>query len=86
MGAERLVVRFDDEAFEDDVRRYPRGARAREVAEGAREGFSSEGVPRAQLEPCAVEGRDGTQLVGRVKLYLPLDAPSGRFACSSRLA
>ncbi len=36
-------------------------------------------MDRAQLEPCAAEGRDGTQLAGRVKVYLPADAVDSPF-------
>jgi len=70
----RLRVRFDDEASALDVARYRPGTPARVAAERAREAFASEGVHRTQLEPCAAEGRDGAQLAGRVKVYLPPEA------------
>ncbi|MGI8593873.1 MAG: hypothetical protein ACR2ML_05830 [Solirubrobacteraceae bacterium] len=78
-AARRLRVRFDEHAFALDVGRYGHRTPAREAAERAREIYASEGVDRAQLEPCAAEGRDGTQLAGRVKVYLPPDATEPPF-------
>lgn len=69
-----LRVHFDDEAFGLDVARYRSESPARAVAEEVRELLSREGVPRDLLEACAPDGRDGTRLGGRLKLYLPLGA------------
>jgi hypothetical protein len=62
-------VRFDDEAFAEDL--HHATAAGRDVGTRARGRFEREGVAASALSGCDPEGRDGTRLVGCVKTYLP---------------
>jgi hypothetical protein len=63
-------VKFNDARFAEDVARCrPEG---KKVAREAREQLDSDGAPRDLLTSCAGEHRDGTDLTGMVKLYLPM--------------
>ncbi len=78
-AARNVRARFPARVVSRDVERYAHDSRAREVAERARARFTAEGIPRAQLVRCAAEGRDGTHLPGRLKVYLPLEAAERPF-------
>lgn len=54
---------------EDLDRARPAG---REIARAARETLERDGAPVALLSRCVGEHRDGTNLAGLVKLYLPM--------------
>jgi hypothetical protein len=69
-------VGFDDDALEEDLAHLPASA------EEALRLFHKEmrrlgGVPQSRLMACQAEGRDGTELGGCVKTYIPW--PDGRF-------
>jgi hypothetical protein len=66
-------VRFDDEAFAEDLAHASRAGRA--VAERERARLERDGIALATLRGCEAEARDGTRLPGCVKTYLP--APDG---------
>ncbi len=63
-------VRFDPVTFEQDLKRV-RGE-GRTIAHDARQQLERDGVPASLLAPCQSEARDGTDLAGLVKLYLPI--------------
>jgi hypothetical protein len=63
-------VKFSDGRFAEDLDRCrPEGQRA---ARQARVQLERDGVPQHLLTRCAGEHRDGTDLPGMVKLYLPM--------------
>lgn len=69
-------VGFDDDAVEENLTHLPDGA------EEALRSFRKEmrrlgGIPKSRLMACQADGRDGTQLGGCVKTYIPW--PNGRF-------
>jgi hypothetical protein len=68
-------LRVDEKAFAEDL------ASAGEAATAAIEpeirSLEADGVPVASLRPCEAEARDGTQLGGCVKRYIP--QPNGRW-------
>lgn len=68
-----FTVTFDDAALAEDLAHTSAPGRA--VALHARRQLAAHGIPAARLRPCLSEGRDGTQLPGCVKTYLP--APAG---------
>jgi hypothetical protein len=65
----RFAVRFDEEAFGEDLAHATSAGRQVGLAERTR--LERDGVPVDPLRGCAAEGRDGTRLAGCVKLYLP---------------
>lgn len=74
-GEPRFAVRFDADAFREDMARAtPTG---REAAETARRKYEASGIPGSELRPCDPEHRDGTKLPQCLKVYLP--PPAGRF-------
>jgi hypothetical protein len=75
----RLPVRFDAEAFGEDLAHASRAGRALGERERAR--LETTGIALAELRACESEGRDGTRLAGCVKTYLP--APDGQWAWCS---
>lgn len=68
-------MRVDEKALAKDL------ANASEAATAAIESdirsLEAEGVPVVSLHPCEAEARDGTQLVGCVKRYIP--QPDGQW-------
>lgn len=74
-AAGRAVVVFDDGAFAEDLDHAR--SRARADGDAARREFERLGIEVGRLRPCDREGRDGTQLAGCVKTYIPW--PAGRF-------
>jgi hypothetical protein len=69
-------VAFDELAIAEDLARLG-DAGAEALAEFGREIDRLGGLPRGRLMACEPEGRDGTQLGGCVKTYVPW--PAGRF-------
>ncbi len=65
----RFSVRFDEEAFTDDLEHAtPAG---RDIAQRERTRLQAEGIAASELQACDPEPRDGTRLGGCVKTYLP---------------
>lgn len=75
---ERFEVRFDDEAFAEDLAHATVAGRA--VAYQPRERLERDGLVASETRPCRAEGREGTRLAGCVKVYLP--APAGQWSPS----
>ena len=71
----RFPVRFDDDAFAEDLA-YASPA-GRRVGQVERTRLEREGIAAADLRACSPEGRDGTRLGGLVKTYLP--PPAGEW-------
>ena len=71
----RLTVRFDDEAFAEDVDHAT--AAGRRVAQEARIRLEREGLATTEARRCMAEGPDGTRLPHCVKVYLP--PPDGQW-------
>ena len=71
-----VPVLFDEQAIAEDLHHLPGGAR---VALDAlrRELERNDGLPMARVKRCDAEGRDGTNLGGCLKTYVPW--PTGRF-------
>ena len=65
----RFPVRFDDDAFAEDL--YHATPAGREIASRERARLEREGIAVGELRQCAGEGPDGTRLGGCVKTYLP---------------
>jgi hypothetical protein len=65
----RFSVRFDEEAFAEDLGHAT--AAGREVSRRERARMEREGISPRELRACEAEGRDGTRLGGCVKTYLP---------------
>ena len=63
-------VRFNDARFADDLARCR--AEGQQIARQARIELERGGAPQHLLTSCGAEHRDGTDLHGMVKLYLPL--------------
>lgn len=78
MSAEVPVfpVAFDELAMAEDLARLGE-AGAEVLAEFGREIERLGGLPRKRLMACEEHGRDGTELGGCVKAYVP--SPAGRF-------
>ncbi len=70
-----LPVRFDDDAWKEDLARTSRAGRS--AADSARLDYEQNGVPLDQLRQVHEEGPDGTVLPQCTKVYLPPTA--GRF-------
>ena len=69
-------VGFDQDALTEDLGRLP--ASAGDALRQFRKELRGEGgIPKARLKACQAEGRDGTQLPGCIKTYIPW--PDGRF-------
>jgi hypothetical protein len=66
-------VRFDDDAFAEDLVHASRAGRA--VGERERARLERDGIAVAALRACEPQARDGTQLPRCVKTYAP--APDG---------
>jgi hypothetical protein len=72
----RFAVRFDEEAFAEDLHHATAAGRDVGVRERAR--LERAGIPAGELKTCQAEGREGTALAGCVKTYLPEpDGPWG---------
>lgn len=71
----RLTVRFDEEAFAEDVDHAT--AAGRRVAQQARIRLEREGLRTTEARRCMAEGPDGTRLPHCVKVYLP--PPDGQW-------
>lgn len=71
----RFAVRFDAEAFAEDLAHASGAGRA--VGQQERERLERDGIDAAHLLRCQAEGRDGTRLGGCVKTYTPW--PGGRW-------
>jgi len=71
----RFPVRFDAEAFAEDLYHATQAGRA--VAERERFRLARDGIRTSELQPCAAEGPEGTRLAGCVKTYLP--QPDGQW-------
>lgn len=69
-------VGFDDEAFTEDAEGGSAEA-GKAFIELRREIIKQGGLPKSRLKACDAEGRDGTNLAGCVKTYVPW--PNGRF-------
>jgi hypothetical protein len=65
----RFGVRFDGEAFTEDL--HHASAAARVVGQRERSRLQRDGVAPGELKACHAQGRDGTELAGCVKTYLP---------------
>lgn len=78
----RFEVRFDDEAFAEDLAHATIAGQA--VAREARTRIERDGLVPSETRPCLAEGPDGTSLGGCVKTYLP--PPDGRWGLVMRLA
>jgi hypothetical protein len=65
----RFAVRFDHEAFAEDLSHATAAGRA--VGDQQRARIEREGLVSAELLACDAEGRDGTRLGGCAKTYLP---------------
>ena len=63
-------VRFDPATFEEDLENARAAGRA--IGARAREELERDGVAVSLLAPCQTDARDGTDLPGMVKLYLPM--------------
>lgn len=63
-------VRFHPAHFPEDLARARRDGRR--IATDARERLEHDGIESSLLSPCRGEARDGTDLAGLVKLYLPI--------------
>ena len=73
-AARRLAVRFDETVWREAVRGFSR--EPLQIATSARLTAERHGIELAEVLPCEATGRDGTQLAGCAKLYLPPgDAP-----------
>jgi hypothetical protein len=69
----RFRVEFDDATFAEDIaHNSPAG---RTVAHDERDELTKDGLSPERLKACEAEGRDGTQLPGCGKIYIP--APDG---------
>ena len=79
-GHARVV--FDEPAFAEDVMRSGRTGAA--VLQETRRRYERDGVAVASLRSCEAEGRDGTELPGCFKVYLP--EPDGKFGMVLALA
>jgi hypothetical protein len=75
------VVRFDDEAWNEDRSHATPAGRA--VAGSDRPRLEAKGIGVDELKACESEGRDGTRLAGCVKSYRP--QPDGRWGLVLRL-
>ncbi len=63
-------VRFNDALFASDIDHCrPEG---QDIAQSAREQLERDGISQSLLMSCGGEHRDGTDLPGMVKLYLPM--------------
>jgi hypothetical protein len=71
----RFPVAFAEVAWSEDLARTSETGRAEAAA--ARKRYEREGIPQSELRPCDAEARDGTNLAGCVKVYVP--APAGPF-------
>ena len=63
-------VRFNDALFADDLARCR--AEGQQVGRQTRVELERDGAPPHLLTSCGAEHRDGTDLPGMVKLYVPL--------------
>jgi len=80
----RFAVRFDEEAFAEDLEHAT--AAGREVAVAARRRLEREGIRIEECHPCLAEGPEGTALGGCVKVYVPPPAGArdgGGWCCAS---
>lgn len=66
-------MRINDATFAEDLEHA--SPEAREAFQAARRELERDGINRERLHPCESEHRDGTDLAGLVKSYLP--APIG---------
>jgi hypothetical protein len=71
----RFDVRVDDELLVEDLARASDAAKA--AIEAAAQKLREDGVPVDSLRPCEDDARDGTDLGGCVKHYIP--QPDGRW-------
>jgi hypothetical protein len=69
-------VGFDEDALTEDLERLPVSAE-NALREFRKELRREGGIPKSRLRACQAEGRDGTNLGGCVKTYVPW--PDGRF-------
>lgn len=65
----RFAVRFDEDAFAEDLSHATEAGRSVAIAE--RERLEKHGIKVEELLACEAEARDGTRLGGCVKTYLP---------------
>ena len=75
VGGERFA--FDDDVWTEEVQRFGAGAPAHRAAVAARAQIERPGA-RVAVRACDAEGRDGTQLAGCAKVYVPLDVEPSR--------
>ncbi|MBB4662135.1 hypothetical protein [Conexibacter arvalis] len=71
-----VPVLFDEHAIAEDLHHLPGGARVA-LETFQRDLNRSGGLQMARLKRCDAEGRDGTDLGGCLKTYVPW--PTGRF-------
>lgn len=74
-GGPRFAVRVDDAILEEDLAHATAAGLA--AIAPAMNRFVRDGVPAAWLKRCQGEHRDGTDLSGCVKVYIP--PPDGRW-------
>jgi hypothetical protein len=76
----RYAVGVDDVLLEEDLAHATAAGRA--AIAPFIDQLKSAGVPKSWLKGCQAEGRDGTQLAGCVKIYVP--QPNGKFGMVCR--
>ncbi len=71
-GSRRVPVVIDPGVWREEVERLTPRSSARVAAERERRRLESDGIAEELLERCDAQGRDGTQLAGLLKAYVPL--------------
>jgi hypothetical protein len=77
----RFVVGVNDVLLEEDLAHTTAAGRA--AIAPLIDQLKITGVPKSWLKGCQAEGRDGTQLPGCVKIYVP--QPTGKFGIISKV-
>ena len=81
----RFAVGVDEHLLEEDLAHATAAGRA--AIAPLIDQLKSSGVPFSWLKRCQAEGRDGTQLTGCVKIYIPHpDGPWGAVLAGDKLA
>jgi hypothetical protein len=81
----RFAVSVDEYLLEEDLAHTTAAGRA--AIAPVIDQLKRTGVPKSRLKRCQTEGRDGTQLAGCVKLYIPHpNGPWGAVLTGDKLA
>jgi hypothetical protein len=81
----RFAVSVDDPLLEEDLAHTTTAGRA--AIAPTIDQLKRTGIPKSWLKRCQPEGRDGTQLPGCVKIYIPHpDGPWGAVLTGDKLA